>query len=449
MENSCDVKISRDISTSEHYESTCWLYTARIGTKRSYLDSFFNNKTTPTITIFVTAKTESRGRISETVVASLTCLLYPDFIYLAFLAVSNGTNSTWKIEGQLYDGKPKGWGIFELFEKKGLGILLLSLLDIVAQLRNADYDEFPILLHCEWDVIKFYGKNGYCQMAMTEVNKAIMEMEHELYGEASRYMLGKVVSYNPMMTSSGEDMSKDMMNVDCPQAVISPVGEREEPPAPAFSRHILTGLRVAVDFPGHPLNGDTIHRGVVDAIWWDKKERRTSYHVQFDDGDNGDYDNNQIQGNWNLFKDYSGMCTEAHLFVAALHLIDRIGEKTSALFCHNNNGNQGGGDEDEGMLMEHVGGQGGGGQDEEMLVDSAADSRSVQVGRRVAMVDEEDNTFIHHGCIFKISKDQAGQMIYAVKFDTTWDFETEEFSIKEIEGKWDHLEPTQEIVWLL
>ena len=449
MENSCDVKISRDISTSKHYESTCWLYTARIGTKRSYLDSFFNNKTTPTITIFVTAKTESRGRISETVVASLTCLLYPDFIYLAFLAVSNGTNSTWKIEGQLYDGKPKGWGVLELFEKRGLGILLLSLLDIVARLTNVDYDDFPILLHCEWDVIQFYGKNGYYPMDMKVGNTAIMEMEHQLYGEARRYMLGKCVSYSPMMTSPGEDLSKDMMNVDCPQAVISPVGEGEESPAPAFIRHINIGLRVAVDFPEHPLNGDTIHRGVVDVIWWDDRGGQILYHVQFDDGDDSDYDNNQIQGNWDLFMDYSGMCTEAHFFVAALHLIDRNGEKKSSVFCHDNNGILGGGDEDEGMRMDIVGGQDGGGQDEEMIVESVGDSRSVQVGRRLAMVDDEDNTVIHHGCIFKISKDQAGQTIYAVKFEKTWDLEAEEFSLQEIEGKWDHLESPQQIVRLI
>jgi hypothetical protein len=452
MVNSCDVKISRDISTSKHYESTCWLYTARIGTKRPYLDLFFKNKAAPKITIFVTAKTESRGRTSEMVVASLTCLVYSNFIYLAFLAVSNGTNSTWKIEGQLYDGKPKGWGVLELFEKRGLGILLLSLLDIVARLTNVDYDDFPILLHCEWDVIQFYGKNGYYPMDMKVGNTAIMEMEHQLYGEARRYMLGKCVSYSPMMTSPGEDLSKDMMNVDCPQAVISPVGEGEESPSPAF-RYISTGLRVAVDFPKHPLNGDTIHRGVVDAIWWDGSGSQTLYHVLFDDGDESDYDNNQIQGNWDLFKDYSGMCTEAHLFVAAIHLIERKGDKTSAVFCHDSNGNQGGGggdeDEDEGMQMESVVGKDGCGQDEEMLVKCVGDPRSVQVGRRVAMVDEEDNTVIHHGCIFKISKDQAGQMIYAVKFDTTGDVEAEEFSIQEIEGKCDHLESPQELVWLI
>jgi hypothetical protein len=312
----------------------------------------------------------------------------------------------------------------------------------VARLTNVDYDKFPILLHCELDVIKFYGKNGYRPMAMNEVNKAITEMEQQLYGEAPRYMLGKVVSYNPLMTSPEEDLSKDMMNVDCAQAVISPSGDGEESPAPSFSRQILTGSRVAVDFPMYPVNGDTIHRGVVQEIWWDERGGQTCYLVEFDDGDRNDYDNNQIQGKWDLFKDYSGMCTEAHIFLAALHLIDRSGEKTSSFFCHDNYGNPGGGDDDEGMLTESVDRQGGGGQDEEMLLERDGDSRSVQVGMRVAMGDEEDNTAIHQGCISKISMDQAGQVRYAVKFDEAGDFEAEEFSIQDIEGKWVHLNST-------
>jgi hypothetical protein len=135
------------------------------------------------------------------------------------------------------------------------------------------------------------------------------------------------------------------------------------------------------------------------------------------------------------------------LFVAASHLIDRNGENTSSHFRHYNHGNQGGGDEDKdkGMLLESVGDQGGGGEDEEML----AKTRSVQVGRRVAMLDATDDTTIHHGCIIKISRDGAGQMIYAVKFDGE-EFldDEEEFSIQEIEGKWDHLElPKKQIVW--
>jgi hypothetical protein len=296
---SCDVKISRDISISEHYQSTCWLYTSRIGTKQPFLDCFFKNKITPKITIFVTAKTASRGRVSEAVVASLTCLIYPaSFIYLAFLAVSNGTNSTCKIDGPMHDGKPKGWGASELFEKRGLGILLLSLLDIVAQLKNEVYEAIPILLHCEQDVIGFYGKNGYGPMHMNTSHEEIVEMQRQLYFKASHQLLGKIVSYNPMTISSGENSSKDMMNVDCdfPQAVISPFGEGEESPSPAFNRVILPGLRVAVDFPGYPHNGDTIHRGVVDQIWRDDSQGQTWYHVIFDDGDCQDYDYNQIQG---------------------------------------------------------------------------------------------------------------------------------------------------------
>jgi hypothetical protein len=125
-----------------------------------------------------------------------------------------------------------------------------------------------------------------------------------------------------------------------------------------------------------------------------------------------------VQGDY-----YSGTCIESHLFVAALHLIDRYGEKPSAVYCHINNGNQGGGDKDEEMLVKGVG-----------------DSRSVLVGRRVAMLDETDKTAIHHGCVFKISRDQAGQMIYAVKFDKGRDFDAEEFSIQQIEGKWDDFE---------
>jgi hypothetical protein len=440
--SSCDVKISRDISVSDHYVSTCWLYNSRIGTKQPFLDLFFKNKTTSKITIFVTAKTETRGRTSEAVVASLTCLIYSDFIYLAFLAVSNGTNSTCKIDGPKHDGKPNGWGVSELFEKRGLGILLLSLLDIVARLKNEVYDDIPILLHCEQDVIEFYGKNGYRPMALKEVNKTIMEMEGQLYRDSSRLMLGKLVSYNPMMISPRKDLSKDMMNVDCPQAVISPLGDGQESPAPAFNRVISVGSRVAVDFPNHPLNGDTIHRGVIDLIWWDEKEKQTLYHVEFDDEDSCDYDHDQIQGKWGLFKDYSGMCIESHFFVAALHLIDRNGETTSAILCHYNNGNQGGRDEDKdkGMLVESAGCTGGGGEDEEMLVESVGDSRSVHVGRRVAMLGATDDTTIHRGCIVKISKGHVGQMIYAVKFDVGGESDVEEFSIQEIEGKWDHLE---------
>jgi hypothetical protein len=129
-------------------------------------------------------------------------------------------------------------------------------------------------------------------------------MEEQLYHDSSRHMLGKVVFYTPTMIRPRKDLPNDMMDVDGPQALISPGGDGEESAAPPFTRVISVGLRVAVDFPNYPPNGgDTIHGGVIDGIWWDKGEKKTFYHVMFDDNDAGDYDHDQIQGKWDLFKE--------------------------------------------------------------------------------------------------------------------------------------------------